>query len=124
MKKLLQHRKGVLALLLALFVGMGTANAYDFYKTCSTGQRLYYNIIDATNHYVEITYPGYLDVEYIDPWEGYPQPTGSITLPNSVTYNNVTYAMKRIGHHPLSCSDFLRIIYKNSKKLGLYSIIL
>ena len=106
MKKFLHPQKSLFALLLALFLGMGTANAYDFYKNCSTGQRLYYNIIDATNHYVEITYPGYLDVEYIDPWEGYTQPTGNITLPSSVTYNNVTYTVKAIGEFAFfACSD-------------------
>ena len=94
MKKHLQHQKGVFVLLLlALFVGMGTANAYDFYKNCSTGQRLYYNIIDATNHYVELTYPG----TFGEPWAGYTEPTGNITLPSTVTYNGINYTVTRIG---------------------------
>ena len=101
MKKKLHPQKSLFALLLALFVGMGTANAVDFYKTCSTGQTLYYNIIDATNHYVEITCPGDPDAD--DPWEGYTKPTGNITLPSSVTYNNVTYAVKKIG----TCAFYL-----------------
>jgi hypothetical protein len=79
---------------------MGTAYAADFSATCSTGQTLYYNITDATNHYVEITFPG---TSSDSPWEGYTKPTGNITLPSSVTYNNVTYAVKKIG----TCAFYL-----------------
>jgi len=96
MKRTLQHRKGVFALLLALVLGMGTAYAYSFSKTCSTGQTLYYNIINFTQHYVEITYPANNNA---DPWGGYTKPSGNITLPSSVTYNGVTYYVKRIGDH-------------------------
>ena len=94
MKKALPIQKGVFALLLALCLGMGTTYAYDFSAVCS-GKTLYFNVTDATNHYVEITCPGDPDEE--DPWAGYTQPTGNITLPSSVTYNNVTYAVKAIG---------------------------
>ena len=96
MKRTLQHQKGVFALLLALCLGMGTAYAYSFSKTCSTGQTLYYNIINSTQHYVEITYPANNNA---DPWGGYTKPSGNITLPSSVTYNGVTYYVKRIGDH-------------------------
>ena len=96
MKKFLQHRKGVLALLLALFLGMGTAYAADFSATCSTGQTLYYNITDATNHYVEITCPG---TSNEDGWQGFTKPTGNITLPSTVTYNSVTYTVTKIGDY-------------------------
>ena len=96
MKRTLQHQKGVFALLLALSLGMGTAYAYSFSKTCSTGQTLYYNIINSTQHYVEITYPSNNNA---NPWGGYTKPSGNITLPSSVTYNGVTYYVKRIGDH-------------------------
>ena len=104
MKKLLHYRKGAFALLLALFLGMGTAYAYDFSAVCSTGQTLYYNITDATNHYVEITYPGTDDTS---PWTGFTQPTGAITLPSSVTYNGVSYTVTSIGDQAFfHCSGF------------------
>ena len=75
---------------------------YDFSAVCSTGQRLYYNIIDVTNHYVEITYPG----EDSNPWGGFTQPTGNITLPSTVTYNGVTYTVTKIGDDAFrSCND-------------------
>ena len=92
MKRVLSIRKGVLALLLALSLGMGTAYAYNFSAICSTGQTLYYNITDATNHYVEITCPG------SSSWSGYTQPTGNIELPSYVTHNGVTYTVTAIGY--------------------------
>ncbi len=96
MKKFLQHRKGVFVLLLALFLGMGTAYAYDFSATCPSGQTLYYNITDATNHYVEITCPG---TPNEDGWQGFTKPTGNITLPSEATYNSVTYTVTKIGDY-------------------------
>ncbi len=97
MKRILPNLKGVFALLLALSLGMGTAYAsYDFSAVCSTGQTLYYNITNATNHYVEITYPG---TSTSNPWNGYTKPTGNITLPSSVTSNGVTYTVKKIGDY-------------------------
>ena len=96
MKKFLQHRKGAFALLLALFLGMGTAYAYDFSATCPSGQTLYYNITDATNHYVEITCPG---TPNEDGWQGFTKPTGNITLPSEATYNSVTYTVTKIGDY-------------------------
>ena len=66
MNKHLQNQKRVFALLFALYFGMGMANAFDFTVKCSTGQWLYYNIIDYSNHYVELTYPGTLS----NPWAG------------------------------------------------------
>ena len=89
-------QKGFFALLLALCLGSGTAYAYNFSATCSSGQTLYYNVIDATNHYVEITYPS---DDFLTPWDGFTKPTGSITLPSTVTYNSVTYTVKVIGDY-------------------------
>ena len=103
MKRALQRQKGVFALLLALGLGMGTAYAYSFSKQCSTGQWLYYNIINSTSHYVEITYPG---TSTSNPWGGYTQPSGNITLPSSVSYNGVTYTVTKIGNYAFyQCGD-------------------
>ena len=33
--------------------------AQDFWTKCESGQTLYYKIIDKTNNYVAIVYPGY-----------------------------------------------------------------
>ena len=103
MNRSLLNQKGVFALLLVLFMGMGTAYAYNFSKQCSTGQWLYYNIINSTNHYVEITYPG---TSTSNPWGGYTQPSGNITLPSTVSYNGVTYTVTKIGNYAFyQCGD-------------------
>ena len=103
-KRILLHQKGAFALLLALFLGMGTAYASDFSAQCSTGQTLYYNIIDASNHYVKITYPG---TSTSNPWNGYTKPTGNITLPSSVTYNGDNYSVTAIGNYAFYDCDGL-----------------
>ena len=94
-------QKGFFVLLLALFLGSGTAYAYDFSKIIS-GKTFYFNIINSTQHYVEITYPGTSS----NPWGGHTQPSGNITLPTSVSYNGVTYSVTRIGNYAFyQCSD-------------------
>jgi hypothetical protein len=104
MKRFIKMQKGIFVLLLVLCWGMGTAYAYDFSKTCSTGQTLYYNIIDATNRYVEITYPG---TDSDAPWAGFTKPTGNITLPTTVSYNGVAYTVKAIGNRAFLLCDGL-----------------
>ena len=88
-------QKRFFALLLALCMGSGTAYAYSFSETIS-GKTFYFNITNSTQHYVEITYPG---TSIYGPWDGYTKPTGSITLPSTVTNNNVTYTVKAIGDY-------------------------
>ena len=95
MKKNHYSKNSCFAILLVLFLGTGRAFAFDFSKTCSTGQTLYYNIIDVNNHYVEITCPG---EDYDDPWNGFEKPTGNITLPKTVSYNGISYSVTKIGY--------------------------
>ena len=96
MKGRLPLQKRFLALLVFLIMGMGTALAYSFSKTCSTGQTLYYNITDATNHYVELTYPG---TSPSAPWQNFTKPIGSITLPTTVSYSGVEYTVTAVGNY-------------------------
>ncbi|MBO7618771.1 MAG: leucine-rich repeat protein [Bacteroidales bacterium] len=102
MKKFLQHRKGVFALLLALFLGMGTAYAYDFSEVYS-GKTFYFNITDATHHYVELTYPGTLT----EPWGGHVQPTGNVTLPSTISHDGTNYTVTGIGEYAFFRCDGL-----------------
>jgi hypothetical protein len=85
--------KTLLLLLLLCAEGMNKAFSADFSAVCPTGQTLYYNIIDATNHYVELTCPSE------NFWEGIAQPTGPITLPSSVTNSGITYSVTAIGEN-------------------------
>lgn len=91
-------KKFFLTLILAAFCGMSSAFAYDFSAVCPTGQTLYYNIIDAVNHEVELTHP---NVSIGMPWYGFPEPSGEIELPSSVVYEEVSYTVTSIG-----CSAF------------------
>ena len=106
MKLLSSFYKRFLMLLFALFLGLGTVFAYDFASQCSTGQWLYYNIIDATNHYVELTYPS-PDSYFPYGANPHPDPSGEITLPEGVTYNGINYTVTAIGMRALYGCDGL-----------------
>ena len=102
----LQFKKAMSAVLFVLLLsvaGLTKGYAYDFSKACSTGQTLYYNIIDATNRYVEITYPG----SSSNPWGEFTKPIGDIDLPTTVTNNGVTYTVKAIGERAFIQCDGL-----------------
>ena len=83
--------------LLSLLLGtvVMKSYAYDFSAICSTGQTLYYNITDATNHNVALTYPG---SNPYSGWSGFTKPTGNITLPSSVGHNGVYYTVTAISN--------------------------
>ena len=101
-------KKGFLfALLLAALVN--SAWAFDFYAVCSTGQTLYYNITDANNHYVEVTYPGYSG------WDSYTQPTGNLTIPASVSNGSISYTVKTISNYAFAgCSGITQLTIPSS----------
>ena len=81
-----------LAFLLALSLCSLAAWAYDFSAAAPTGQTLYYTITSNTSPYtVSVTYPG------SSTWSGYTQPTGSLTIPSSVTNGGTTYSVISIG---------------------------
>ena len=95
MDRLLQNSKHLLVLLFVGVLSISTANAFDFSKTCSTGQTLYYEITDASNKYVRLVRPSYN-------WSGYTKPTGNnIALPSTIIYNSTTYTVKEIA--PEAC---------------------
>ncbi len=68
-----------------------TTPNYDFSAVAPSGQTLYYNIIDADNHYVEVICPQLS-------WSGFTKPTGTLALPETVTYNDETYTLTSIGY--------------------------
>ena len=85
-----------LTLFLAAFCGMSSASAYDFSAVCPTGQTLYYNITDAVNHEVELTYPGESSAYS---WSGYTEPIGEIELPSTVVFDGILYSLTSIGEY-------------------------
>lgn len=54
---------------------------------------IYYNITDATNRCVEVTYKGSSSYQYYDEY------TGVVTIPSTVTYNGMTYTVTSIGRY-------------------------
>ena len=96
--KRLLYARAFKAVMTALLIGVSCRiYAYDFSAVCSTGQTLYYNITDATNHYVELTCPG--SQNDFSCWKDYTKPIGNIVLPSYVTYNGITYLVKGIGSY-------------------------
>ncbi len=100
MQKTLQMKRALRTTLLIMLLSVAgmtkTYASYDFSAVCETGQTLYYNIIDAANHFVALTYPG---TDYYNGWSGYTEPSGDIVLPENVQYINVTYSVTEIGSY-------------------------
>lgn len=70
--------------------------AYDFSYTYS-GKTLYYNITYTSPNQVEVTFPGTeSDVDSL--YANHTMPSGTLTIPSSVSHNGITYSVVCIGH--------------------------
>ena len=89
-----------------------TATAHNF----AVGG-IYYNITDATNKTVEVTYRGSSYYEYSNEY------TGSVVIPESVTYNSTTYSVTSIGSSAFSgCTGLTSIEIPSSvTSIGNYA---
>ena len=76
-------KKKLLSLVLLLLAGITAAHAYDFSAVASTGQTLYYK------------YSGSRTVSLV----GGSNPTGSLTIPSSVTYGGISYSVADISNY-------------------------
>ena len=78
--------------LLAFFavICIKSSFAYDFSAVASSGQTLYYKIIDANSHTVSVTYPNLN-------WQGFSKPTGSLVIPSNVVFSGINYSVISIG---------------------------
>lgn len=105
--------RSVLFVLLLGVAGMTKGYAYSFSAVCSTGQTLYYSIIDESNHYVKLTYPNTNFPPFYDEddgwdgaWNGFTKPEGDIMLPSSVNYNGINYIVTSINESAFyGCSE-------------------
>lgn len=86
--------KNHFALLAAVMLISLKSFAADFSVLCSSGQTLYYNILDDENHTVEVTYPGSSSGSYA----GYTKPVGNIIFPSTLSHNGISYTIIRIGN--------------------------
>lgn len=66
--------------------------AYDFSMTVTSGQTLYFNIIEGG---VEVTYPG--TGMPVNGWTGFTRPTGALQIPSSVVNDGTVYPVLAVG---------------------------
>ena len=97
-------KKQVYFLLLALFASMNVtwAQDYDFSAVCSTGQTLYYKIIDEDARKVKLTCPDNYTI-----WDEFQKPVGDIVLPEMVANDGITYTVTEIGDYAFEECDGL-----------------
>ena len=107
----MKHIKLWLATMAVLLCSF-TATAHDFEVN-----GIYYNISSSTNKTVEVTYKGTSSNEYSDEY------TGSVVIPESVTYNGSTYSVTSIGERAFYyCAGLTSITIPNSvTSIGEYA---
>ncbi|MCR5588252.1 MAG: leucine-rich repeat protein [Bacteroidales bacterium] len=87
--------KGLITTVLLLLLCVGRAVAYDFAATAPSGQTLYYAYVDGG---VAVVHPNSSTVP-TQSWNNYQRPTGSIMIPSTVEYNNVSYNVVEVGEY-------------------------
>lgn len=104
-------RKIILTLLL-LTLSVGTWAEYDFEAFTPEGQRLYYAYENGREGgSVRLTYPN-TEGAY---WTDFEQPTGSLKLPATVTYDHHTYRVTSVGDHAFEgCTGLTAVSLPNT----------
>jgi hypothetical protein len=100
-------RLALTAIMLVLFGEKAQATpSFSAVNNATQNVMFYYNIIDATNHYVEITNAN--GGNYVSTGSyTYDGTTTPLEIPSSVTYNGTNYTVTRIGNHAFfHCSGF------------------
>ena len=108
-------RKQLLSLILLLFADLTTAHAYDFSAVAPSGQTLYYEILSSST--VSVTYPNINAFDNVGAlhWRGYTKPTGSLTIPSSVSYGGTIYAVTEIDSFAFyQCRGLTSVTIPNS----------
>ena len=99
--------KRLLLFIIVIGIGQGTTFAYNFSAVAPSGQTLYYNIVGGN---AQVTYPNSGSYYY-----GYTEPTGSLTIPSSVSYGGNSYSVTSIGSHAFDyCEGLTSVTIGNS----------
>ena len=86
---------------------------YDFWAIAPSGDTLYYIILDSNR--VTVVHPFASDTTEQAWWDGAMQPTGSLTIPATVTHNDTTYTVARISEHAFyNCSAITSVTIPNT----------
>lgn len=92
----------------SLLVGFQMAFAADFSAVSPSGHTIYYNILDATAHTLEVTYPA-------ANWTGYTKPTGTLVIPDTVSYMGTNYIVTVIGEDAFNgCTGVTAVTLPNT----------
>ena len=87
-----------------------SAQAFDFSAVCSSGQRIYYNILSDST--ATITFPRLNNNNY---YYNYTKPTGDMTIPATVVYGSNTYRIISIGANAFhSCTGLTSVTIPTS----------
>ena len=98
----------IAAIMMALMIPK-VVGAYSFSAVAPTGQTLYYNISGSN---VSVTYPG-SETSYN--YSGFTRPSGTLTIPSSVTHYGNTYTVTSIGNYAFyNCTGLTSVNIPNS----------
>lgn len=89
---------------------------YDFAQTEEHGQTLYYTITSAVEPYtVKVTFPNSSAIYGGAAYSGFSKPTGSITIPATVTYEATTYTVTEIDQWAFyACNGITIVVIPNT----------
>ena len=109
MKSPMNIARRLVVISMLLFIGIGTASAYDI-SVVTAGKRLYYNV-DNDKGTAVVTYYG----DSNNYWPTNRQPADSLFIPSTITYQGRTYVVNAIGDHAFSnCTRIKDVIVGDS----------
>ena len=85
-------KKNILFFAILMMTTSLMAQNFDFSATAPSGQTLYYKIMTPST--VSVVYPNYSNSDY---WSGYTKPSGTLTIPSTVSNGGTTYTVTAVG---------------------------